>query len=409
MTAISEGGRSARDGKPGINGPANPLETRRTEVSLLDRAIRLKISQQDPEHKRRGKDNRSWAASLQVDITTPIERGLIQSFGGELPPDPQLMAQLRLVAEPHQSSIYFEVSSGVIDALPIIWNVTINADGRESWSYGSGEKRHRLKPRPEASINMRRIVEQSAHPEKTVDSYKRVIDKWADIANWDEMGRQLMHNALKLAEKYLGKEKRKSGEPYIEHLWETARQMWVWGIRDVNELAAALMHDIPEDSLAFKPRKDEVVSHWQRRVVVRLEQELGVKKAGHQAAYLTMMMSRPPKGVTVEELTFKFKPDGSRIYRRRLLTDEERNNLYYEQIGSSQSVRKIKIPDRTHNTRTLWAMPDANITATYWETKVRYPKLIARIRQEDPVLARKMERDLMAALSEYESLALVQA
>lgn len=398
----------AADGIPTIGDHVSVLETRSSEVSLLDTAIRLKVNEQDPEHKRLGKDNRSWAVSLQVDVAAAIERGLIQTFDGDLPQKPNSIATLNLVAEVDgRCAAYLEIASTVDGESPSIWDVAIASDGVERWGFTRGQEKKKTKkidPLPGASLNMRRLIDLATHPERTVDSYSRVIDKWAEVAKWGETERSLMQNALRLAIKYLGKEKRKSGEPYTEHLWETARQMWAWGIRDVNELAAALMHDILEDSSAFKPRTKELVENWQRRGRLTIKKELKLGDSGDQAAYLTMMMSRPPRGVAIKEQMFKFNKYGKRMYKIRLLSDRERNDLYYEQIESSQPIRRIKIPDRLHNVRTLWAMPDENIVRTYLETKARYPKLIARIRQENPALAKKQEEALDSALSEYDEL-----
>jgi len=131
-------------------------------------------------------------------------------------------------------------------------------------------------------------------------------------------------------EKHFGV-KRKSGEPYISHPLNVAYILTSINA-DSATLEAALLHDVIEDSNVTEEEIEE--------------------KFGHEVMILV-------RGVT-------------KINKLSIKSDSEATILNYRKIivGLSEDVRVIiiKLADRLHNMRTLWALPEDRAKAKAKET-----------------------------------------
>ena len=58
---------------------------------------------------------------------------------------------------------------------------------------------------------------------------------------------EFIRKAYNLAEESHRGQKRKSGDPYLNHVLATAELVWEWGL-DQTSVAAALLHDVVEDT-----------------------------------------------------------------------------------------------------------------------------------------------------------------
>ncbi len=135
--------------------------------------------------------------------------------------------------------------------------------------------------------------------------------------------------AVRFATEHHGDQRRKTGVPYLEHLLE-AVQILVEGagVRDPEVLAAAVLHDVVEDTpctladvrAAFGPRVAELVG-W----VTIPEQRPGEDSSAVREAYLRRLRHAPPDAVLV-----KLADRMSNVQTLRNLTPE-RQRAYYAQ------------------------------------------------------------------------------
>jgi len=140
---------------------------------------------------------------------------------------------------------------------------------------------------------------------------------------------------------------RKSGEPYLEHPLQTA--LILADLRlDANALAAALLHDVPEDCGVSL---DEVETNF-----------------GSEVAKLV-------DGVTkLSKLTSRARRDGTK-------SKPQVENLRKMLVATAEDVRVvfIKLADRLHNMRTLGALPSRKRRAIAQETLEIYTPLAHRL------------------------------
>lgn len=162
-----------------------------------------------------------------------------------------------------------------------------------------------------------------ASPARQVDSYYinmtigQIINKVK--ANNPKADTDLLELAYEYAQKAHGKQKRKTGEPYIQHSLHTA--FILAGIKaDLNTVIAGLLHDIPEDT--------------------EYTLEDTAKNFGKEVAGLV-------GGIT--KLS-KIKYRGIERYRESL-------RKMFLAMAHDLRVILIKFADRLHNLRTLEALP----------------------------------------------------
>lgn len=153
----------------------------------------------------------------------------------------------------------------------------------------------------------------------------------------------LIARAYRLAKEAHAGQKRESGEPYFEHVLETAEILNQWHL-DEPTIAAGLLHDVVEDT--------------------KISIEYIRQEFGEEIAFLV-------NGLT--KLKEKVK------YRQ---TSEARvENLRKMIIALSEDLRVvfIKLADRLHNMRTLSALPPAKQKRIAQETSEIYAPLAYRL------------------------------
>lgn len=150
----------------------------------------------------------------------------------------------------------------------------------------------------------------------------------------------------RLAEKYCLEnhkgQKRKSGDiPYSEHPFAVRNILVIYGYDDDETRAIALLHDTIEDTELGKKKKE-------------IE-----KKFGHEVYDGVYRLSKNTTGKHKENLSPLFEKLGVK------LTNEKGNltpQAYKLRIlFSRDNIKRVKIADMIHNTRTLSALSDEGI------------------------------------------------
>lgn len=157
----------------------------------------------------------------------------------------------------------------------------------------------------------------------------------------------LIRTAYQFASEAHRGQMRKSGEPYLEHPLETASILADLQL-DANALAAALLHDVPEDcgvSLA------EIESKFGPQVARLVDGVTKLNKLASRAG-----RGEGERGVQAENL------------RKMLLAMAEDLRVVF-----------IRLADRLHNMRTLGALPPKKRQAIAWETLEIYAPLADRL------------------------------
>src|SRR3989338_409251 len=134
---------------------------------------------------------------------------------------------------------------------------------------------------------------------------------------------QLIRNAYEFAKKAHEGQKRASGEDYIFHSLETARQLAYWGM-DIETISAGLLHDVPEDTQTS-------LSDIQKNF-----------------------------GVGIAKLVEGITKLGALKYRGRGEQNKYVENLRKMFLAMAEDIRVIiiKFADRVHNLQTLQALPE---------------------------------------------------
>ena len=150
----------------------------------------------------------------------------------------------------------------------------------------------------------------------------------------------LIEKSFKFAENAHRGQKRKSGEPYFNHCYETALKTAEWRL-DAETVAAALLHDVAEDtSFTLEDIK---------------------KEFGEEIAFLV-------DGVT-------------KISRIKYRESAQAENLRKMILALSEDLRVIliKLADRLHNMKTLSAIPPQKQKRIALETSEIYAPLAYRL------------------------------
>ena len=160
---------------------------------------------------------------------------------------------------------------------------------------------------------------------------------------------EFLRRAFQTAQKEHAPQKRNSGEPYFNHVFQTALTLAEWDM-DTTTIAAGLLHDTVEDT----PYKLETLK----------------KEFGEEVSFLV-------NGVTKL---------GHLKYRTSVKTEKDRVNQQAENLRKmilaiSEDLRVvfIKLADRLHNMRTLGAMPPLKQKRIALETLEIYAPLAYRL------------------------------
>jgi guanosine-3',5'-bis(diphosphate) 3'-pyrophosphohydrolase len=152
----------------------------------------------------------------------------------------------------------------------------------------------------------------------------------------------LLKNAFDFSQKAHSGQKRKSGEPYFNHVYQTALKLAEWRL-DVPTIVAGLLHDVVED------------------VGVSIDEIK--KRFGEEIAFIV-------NGVTKL---------GRLKYRNR--NEAQAENLKKMILAISQDLRVVfvKLADRLHNMKTLSALPSQKQKRIALETFEIYAPLAYRL------------------------------
>ncbi len=150
-------------------------------------------------------------------------------------------------------------------------------------------------------------------------------------------------------------QKRKSGEPYFTHCYQTALQLAQWQMDSVT-IAAGLLHDVIEDT--------------------KFSLEDFKKEFGEEIAFLV-------DGVTkIGRLKYRQNQNGKEsLNAKRRLANSQAENIRKMILALSRDLRVvfIKLADRLHNMKTLSALPPQKQKRIAVETSEIYSPLAYRL------------------------------
>jgi len=171
---------------------------------------------------------------------------------------------------------------------------------------------------------------------------KEILDKIQNTRKLTDAETDLLCRAFDFSQKAHSGQKRKSGEPYFNHAYQTALKLAEWRL-DVPTIAAGLLHDVVEDAGVSL---DEIK-----------------KRFGDEIAFLV-------DGVTKL---------GRLKYRNK--NEAQAENLKKMILAISQDLRVvfIKLADRLHNMKTLSALPPQKQKRIALETSEIYAPLAYRL------------------------------
>lgn len=154
--------------------------------------------------------------------------------------------------------------------------------------------------------------------------------------------------AYSFAENIHKNQKRKSGEPYFNHCFETAITLAEWGL-DSKVISAGLLHDSVEDGACTI---EEIKKQFSEEIAFLID---GVTKLGH----------------------FKYREKPDKKEEERVRTENFKKLI----LALSEDIRVIfiKLADRLHNIRTLRALPAEKQKRIALETYEVYAPLAYRL------------------------------
>lgn len=157
---------------------------------------------------------------------------------------------------------------------------------------------------------------------------------------------EVIRRACALAEQAHAGQRRVSGEPYLQHVLAVANILA--GLRlDFETLAAAVLHDVVEDAAI---------------TLAEIERDFGPR------------IARLVDGVTKMEMIHSFRTDGKKEQRQA----ETLRKMLLAMVDDVRVVL-IKLADRTHNMRTLDALPEDRQRRIAEETLDIYAPLANRL------------------------------
>lgn len=168
-----------------------------------------------------------------------------------------------------------------------------------------------------------------------------------------------MHKAIAFARKAHHGQLRKTGDPYLTHCINTAKILAVLvpstGKKAIDTVISGILHDIVDDTC---------------ETLYTIETEFGEDIAKLVAgvsrlSYINQLLRRHRR-INVNQATLGF---------------EEANNLRVMLLGMVDDPRVvlIKLADRLHNMRTIYALPSAKAKAVAQETLVIWCSLASRL------------------------------
>ncbi|MBI5306284.1 RelA/SpoT family protein [Candidatus Wolfebacteria bacterium] len=167
---------------------------------------------------------------------------------------------------------------------------------------------------------------------------------------FDQNEISLLERAFNFAKKAHQSQKRKSGEPYFNHCYQTALQLANWQM-DSSTIAAGLLHDVAEDTINSI---DEIKKNFGEEIAFLVD---GVTKLGY----------------------LKYQKEENSAKKTKQIETAE--NLRKMILALSRDLRVIfiKLSDRLHNMKTLYAQPAQKQKQIALETSEIYAPLAYRL------------------------------
>ena len=164
----------------------------------------------------------------------------------------------------------------------------------------------------------------------------------------EEEPKSVIAKAYSFAENAHKNQKRKSGEPYFNHCFETALTLAKWGL-DAEVISAGLLHDTIEDGPGSE---EEIKKEFGTEIAFLVD---GVTKLGH----------------------FKYRGRNNKNDEAKAQTENFKKLI----LALSEDIRVIliKLADRLHNMKTLKALPAEKQKRIALETYEIYAPLAYRL------------------------------
>ncbi|NOQ38963.1 MAG: RelA/SpoT family protein [Anaerolineales bacterium] len=186
---------------------------------------------------------------------------------------------------------------------------------------------------------------------------------------YSQVDKELLQRALELAEKAHNKQKRASGEPYINHCKAVASILAEMHVPPA-VVAAGLLHDTVEDTgIDFKDLKREF-----GKEIFNLVQ--AVTKLGSLPRVSKNTESKQPSASEKKRGKFGEVSDPS-LWRAELASENLRKTFLA--MAEDPRVVLIKLADRLHNMRTLGYLPEEKQKRIAQETMDLFAPLASRI------------------------------
>lgn len=287
-----------------------------------------------------------------------------------LPPNPQRKSRLILksrgplrVAQITVLPKDFETANATL--------ILESTDGESKVSFRRGKFFTPITYQPQISDFFSGLIDRAGPWRKTLPDYLQAIDSWKD-ESWTPEDIQSLRASMTIAFGELGGIRRRSHEPQTEHVFETARILAEeMGIKNPVILSAAILHDVPEDGQGFRQFNLEdgdppevIIRHsmWEAQTI----EKLVARSVEREAAQLALGVSRPKaEGIEI--------PSRAKGYEK-----------YYSRFRDDIRLILIKLADRLHNGRTLWAMPIASQRWTVIESRAIYWQIFELARERFP-------------------------
>lgn len=374
------------------------------QFSALEARIDSKIDRSGPKvlfsNGRLGMNPRSFVFT-EVPLKPLAIKGLIEPLAYSLPDGPEY-GKVMLIKGPAETAMRLVIFPREFTEPVTVWKASLREGQEPSASLTSNGNTNSIEPTEDLLTALGEVVNASEPTGRDLNYYisrlmaeigpktvkyelgGKIVEVNDEGIKWSTRNVAEVVRAAQIAWDSHKEVKRKSGEPYFDHPFEGAMNLFRLGLATPVRIKMALDHDMPEDDQKFQqPEIDpatgkapEGYKHWFRRITHQFAREIGF-----QAAKGSVLLARPV-------------PDGD-----YLKTPEDAEREYIRNITSSMDTLIVKLfADRWHNVKTLWAMPLDNIRRTIKETREKYQPLLDRIARQYPTqvswLREDMEREM---------------
>ncbi|GKC42124.1 beta-grasp domain-containing protein, partial [Tanacetum coccineum] len=196
-------------------------------------------------------------------------------------------------------------------------------------------------------------------PPKPPPPSQAIIDG-VDVTGYPIFNHPKVHKAIAFARNAHSGQLRKTGDPYLTHCINTAKILALLvpstvGQKAIDTVVSGILHDVVDDT-----------SQSLSTIELEFGQDIAKLVAGvSKLSYINQLLRRHRR-INVNQSTFGY---------------EEANNLRVMLLGMVDDPRVvlIKLADRLHNMRTIYALPSAKAKAVAQETLVIWCSLASRL------------------------------